>query len=203
MTGFHSPLPLGFLASHGGSNLQAILDAIAQGFLNAQARLVISNNSKAKALDRAQNFGIPTLHMSQATHPDAESLDAAIAQALLDHGVQLVVLAGYMRKIGPAVLKAYPGRILNIHPALLPKFGGQGMYGMNVHEAVLKAGEAESGATIHIVDSEYDRGPILAQAVVPVLPNDNAESLQARVLEQEHLLYPQTIARIIKGEIPL
>lgn len=203
MPSTQSTLRLGFLASHGGSNLQAILDAISSGTLSAEALVVISNNSQAKALERACTLGIATLHLSNQTHPDPVLLDNAIAQGLKDYKVELVILAGYMRKIGPAVLAAFPGKILNIHPALLPKFGGQGMYGMNVHEAVIAAGEIESGPTIHIVNSEYDRGPILAQSKVPVLPGDTPETLQQRVLAEEHRLYPETLQRIATGELLL
>jgi phosphoribosylglycinamide formyltransferase-1 len=197
------PLRLGFLASHGGSNLQAILDSIQSRRLNAQARVVISNNSGSLALERARSTGVPALHLSSQTHPDAWALDRAIAQALRHHGAELVVLAGYMRKIGPAVLAAYPRRIVNIHPALLPKHGGQGMFGIHVHEAVLAAGERETGATVHLVNADYDRGPSLAQARVPVEPGDTPETLQQRVLAAEHRLYAETLQRIATGEIDL
>jgi phosphoribosylglycinamide formyltransferase-1 len=119
------------------------------------------------------------------------------------HEVNLIVLAGYMRKLGPRTLAQYRGRVLNIHPALLPKFGGPGMYGARVHEAVLTAQEKESGATIHLVTEEYDQGPIIAQSRVAVLPGDTVESLAARVLEVEHALFPETLARIARGEIEL
>jgi len=195
------PLKLGFLASHGGSNLQAVLDAIGSGRLNAAAQIVISNNSTAPALERARKAGIPALHLSEATHP--QGVDRAIAAALQTHGVNLVVLAGYMKKIGPAVLGAFPDRILNIHPALLPKYGGQGMFGLHVHGAVLQAGEQETGATVHLVNHEYDRGAILAQTRVAVLPNDTPETLQARVLQAEHRLYTATLQKIAAGEIRL
>jgi phosphoribosylglycinamide formyltransferase-1 len=197
------PLRLGFLASHGGSNLQAILDAIREGRLNAQARIVISNNSASLALERARTAGIPALHLSSQTHAEPAALDRAIAQELLRHGAELVVLAGYMRKIGPAVLAAYPRRIVNIHPALLPNHGGRGMFGIHVHEAVLAARETETGATVHLVDAEYDRGPALAQARVPVAPGDTTETLQQRVLAAEHRLYAETLQRIATGEIDL
>ena len=197
------PLRLGFLASHGGSNLQALLDAIRGRRLNAEALVVISNNSGSLALERAKSAGVPALHLSAQTHPDADALDRAIAEALLGHGAELVVLAGYMRKIGPAVLGAYPSRIVNIHPALLPKHGGQGMFGIHVHAAVLAAGERETGATVHLVNAEYDRGPALAQARVPVEPGDTPETLQQRVLAAEHRLYAETLQRIANGEIDL
>lgn len=196
-------LRLGFLASHGGSNLQAILDAIAGGALDARAVLVISNNSHAQALARAQTAGVPALHLSSQTHPEPGALDAAITEALRAHGANLVVLAGYMRRVGPGLLKAYPGRVLNIHPALLPRHGGQGMYGMRVHQAVLAAGETETGVTVHLVDAVYDHGRTLAQVRVPVQPSDTPETLQARVLESEHRLYPDVLRRIAAGELRL
>jgi phosphoribosylglycinamide formyltransferase 1 len=197
------PLRLGFLASHGGSNLQAILDAIAAGRLPAQACLVISNNSGAGALERARAVGVAALHLSSGTHPDPDALDRAMLDALRAHGVELVVCAGYMRRVGPRVLAAYRRRVLNVHPALLPRFGGQGMFGLRVHAAVLAAGERVTGVTIHLVDEVYDHGPILAQAPVPVQPGDTPETLQARVLESEHRLYPETLRRIALGELAL
>ena len=196
-------LRLGFLASHGGSNVQAILDAVRIGRLPAEPRLVISNNSQAQVLKRAADAGVPTLHLSGAIHADPDVLDQALLAALQEAGVNLVLLAGYMKKLGAAVLAAYRGRVLNIHPALLPRHGGQGMFGMHVHRAVIAAHEVESGATVHIVDEEYDRGPILAQARVPVLPLDTPDSLAARVLATEHRLYPDTLRRIALGEIDL
>ncbi len=197
------PLRLGFLASHGGSNLQAILDAIRSGALPAEARVVVSNNSAATALERARKAGVAALHLSSASHPDPEALDRAILGALREREVNLVVLAGYMRKIGARVLAAYPNRIVNVHPALLPKFGGQGMFGMHVHEAVLAAGETRTGVTVHLVNAEYDRGAILAQVEVPVEPGDTPERLQARVLKEEHRLFPETLRRIAAGELEL
>lgn len=193
---------IGFLASHGGSNMQAILDAMRAGRLPADPAALICNNPDAQAIERARAAGIPAIVINAKTHPDEASLDAAIRDALQQHRADWVALAGYMKKIGPATLAAFPRRILNIHPALLPKFGGPGMFGIHVHRAVIAAGETTSGATIHLVDSEYDRGPILAQAQVPVFPGDTPESLAARVLQQEHRLYPDTLRRLILGELP-
>lgn len=194
-------LPLGVLASHGGTNLQAIIDSCLSGAIDAEVRVVISNNSRSMALERARRAGIPTAHLSGATHPNPDSLDEAIAETLQRHGVQVVALAGYMKMLGPRTLHAYRNRILNIHPALLPKFGGQGMYGERVHRAVLESGDTVSGVTVHLVDEEYDRGPIVAQAEVPVLPGDTPDTLAARVLEQEHVLYPETIQRIATASL--
>lgn len=194
---------LGFLASHNGSNMQAIVDACTSGRIDAKPCVVISNNSTSGALARARREGIPGYHLSGKTHPDPAQLDAAILDALLRHEVELVILAGYMKKLGPRTLAHYEGHILNIHPALLPKFGGQGMYGTRVHQAVLDAGEKETGATVHLVNAEYDTGPIVTQRRVAVLPSDTVESLAARVLEQEHSLFVETIGKIASGEITL
>ena len=198
-----SKLALGVLASHGGTNLQAIIDSCLSGAIDAEVRVVISNNSRSLALERARRADIPTAHLSGSTHPDPDSLDETIADTLQRHGVEVVALAGYMKMLGPRTLGAYRNRILNVHPALLPKFGGQGMYGERVHQAVLASGDSVSGVTVHLVDEEYDRGPVVAQTEVPVLPGDTPDTLAARVLEQEHILYPETIQRISTGEIDL
>ena len=198
-----SKLRLGFLASHGGSNVQAIVDACRAGELHAEPRVAISNNSGSEVLRRAAREGVPGFHLSSKTHPRPGDLDAAIEGVLADHGVDLVVLAGYMRMLGPRVLGRYRGRVLNVHPALLPAYGGRGMYGERVHAAVLAAGERVTGVTVHLVDEEYDQGPILAQAEVPVLEGDTVESLRLRVLRREHELYPETLQRIATGEIEL
>lgn len=198
-----APVALGILASHGGTNLQAIIDACRAGTLDAEVRVVISNNSRAFALERARRASIPAVHLSAVTNPNADDLDRAITDTLKRRGVSLVILAGYMKLLGPRALCEYRNRVLNVHPSLLPKFGGRGMYGERVHAAVLAAGERESGVTVHIVDERYDHGPIVAQATVPALPGDSPESLAARVLEREHSLYPQTIQRIATGEIDL
>lgn len=195
-------LHLGFLASHGGSNMQAIIDACKAGQLDAKPCVVISNNSEAMALQRAKNEGIPHYHISAATHPGSLE-DEEILRVLRQHDVDTVILAGYMKMLGPATLRAYRGRILNIHPALLPKFGGKGMYGKRVHEAVLAAGEKVTGVSIHIVDEHYDTGPIIAQRQVPVLPGDTADSLAERVLKHEHILYAETLQKIAEGRIVL
>ena len=196
-------LPIGVIASHGGTNLQAIIDACANGSLDAEVRVVISNNSRSLALQRARRANIPTVHLSSVTHPDPARLDAAIADTLTSRGVELVALAGYMKKLGPRTLGRYRNRVLNVHPALLPKFGGRGMYGERVHAAVIAAGESVSGVSVHLVDEEYDRGPVIAQSQVPVLPSDTPDTLAARVLQREHTLYPQTIQRIATGQLDL
>ncbi len=187
---------LGLFASHGGSNLQAILDACAAGVISATPVVVITNNSKSRAAQRATEAGVEVVHLSSATHADPAALDAAIAQTLLDRDVDLVALAGYMKRLGSQTIAHFEGRILNVHPGLLPEFGGPGMYGERVHAAVLAAGVAETGVTVHLVDEEYDHGPTVAQARVPVLPGDDVEALAARVLKQEHALYVSTLAAI-------
>ncbi|MCL5271673.1 MAG: phosphoribosylglycinamide formyltransferase [bacterium] len=197
------PLKIAVLASHGGSNMQAIIDRIASGSLAARIVLVISNNSDSGALERARRAGLPWLHLSNTQHPNPGELDRAITRALVDSGADLVVLAGYMKKLGPATLAAFRGRILNIATALLPRHGGSGMFGIHPHEAVLAAGDAESGATVHLVTADYDRGPILRQERVPVLPGDTPETLQQRVLAVEHTIYAEVIAEIAAGRIPL
>ena len=194
---------LGFLASQTGSNVQAVVDAIQSGALDAEAALVVSNNRDAEVLRRANRDGIPSLHLSGTTHPEPADLDAAIVDALKGHGVDLIVLAGYMKKLGPLTLDAYRNRIVNIHPALLPKHGGQGMYGIRVHEAVLAAGEALSGVSIHLVDEEYDQGAVIAQTEVPVEPSDTPDSLAQRVLEAEHRFLPAVLQKIATGELRL
>lgn len=194
---------LGFLASHNGTNMQAIIDACSSGRLAARPVVVISNNRDSAALERARNENIPRFHLSGRTHPDPEDLDREIVDVLLIHDVNLVILAGYMKKIGPVTLATFPGHIINIHPGLLPEYGGQGMYGLHVHEAVLAAGASMTGVTVHVVDPVYDHGPILAQTKIRVKKSDSADTLARRVLAVEHELYVETIDRIIRGEIKL
>ena len=182
--------------------MQAIIDACRQGRLDATLCVVVSNNSESMALQRARKAGIPGYHISAVTHPGIEE-DREILRVLRRHGVDTVILAGYMKQIGPQTLAAYRGRILNIHPALLPKFGGRGLYGKRVHEAVLNAGETVTGVTVHVVDDLYDHGRILAQCEVPVREGDTADSLGERVLQEEHRLYSETLRQIAAGEIVL
>ncbi len=194
---------LALLASHRGSSLQHVLDACRQGRLSARLCVVISNNGDSEALARARREGIAHHHLSRQTHPDPEQLDAAILDALDQHGTNLVVLAGYLRRLGPRTVARYRGRIINVHPALLPRHGGQGMYGTRVHEAVLAAGERETGVTIHLADGEYDHGAIIAQQRVPVLESDTVATLAARVLEDEHRLLVDTLRQNVSGELVL
>jgi phosphoribosylglycinamide formyltransferase 1 len=194
---------IGLLASHNGSNAQAVIDACKSGLLQAVVTVVISNNSNSGAITLAKKERIQCYHLSQATHPLPESLDQAILETLQKHNVDIIVLAGYMKKLGPKTSSSYKGATLNIHPALLPKFGGEGMYGVHVHEAVLAAGETETGVSIHLVDEQYDTGSVIAQVKIPVLSNDTPETLQARVLGLEHTFLPETLQKIVSGEITL
>ena len=194
---------IAIFASHFGSTLQAILDASQSGELHATPRMVISNNSTSEALNRAKRAGLVAKHLSSKTHPAPEALDAEIVRTLLQNAIDVVVLAGYMKKLGPKVVEAYAGRILNTHPALLPKFGGRGMYGTRVHEAVLLAKDAESGVTIHWVDQEYDRGAVIAQERVPVFPADDVAALASRVQAVEKQLLVRTLNDLAHGKIEL
>jgi phosphoribosylglycinamide formyltransferase-1 len=203
MARFPARPTLAFLASHHGTAMRAIAAACKAGNLRAQPLMVISNNAEAPALAWARENKLAAHHISATTEGSEAAADAAIAAALSMAGADLVILAGYMRKLGPETIGVFPRRILNVHPAMLPKFGGHGMYGKRVHEAVLAAGDKESGCTIHIVDGEYDRGPIVAQAAVGVEAGDTPDTLAARVQAREQTLYPETLKRIFAGEIDL
>src|SRR5215510_10324471 len=196
-------LRIGVLASHEGTTLQSIIDACLQGRINGRVVVVISNNSGSGALRRAVAAGIHTFHLSFVTQPSSDSLDAAICDALQRARVDVIFLAGYMKRLGPRTLAAFPSRILNTHPALLPKFGGQGMFGDRVFEAVLAAGESESGASVHLVDAEYDTGVVVRQERIRVLPGETVESLKARVQACEREAVVQTLAAIASGELVL
>lgn len=185
------------LASHGGSILQAVMDACAAGALAAQVVMVISNNGGSLALRRAAAAGLKTRHLSSRTHPHPAGLDTAICAALQASAADWVLLAGYMKKVGPRTLSAFHRRILNVHPALLPKYGGRGFYGRKVHQAVVDAGEVETGATVHFVEEDYDTGPIIAQTRVPVQPDDGAEEVERRVQAAERKLVVETLAKLI------
>ena len=200
---YRETMQIAVLASHAGTVLQAIVDACEAGQLPARVGLIISNNSGSGAALRAERHGIPFQHLSGQTHPDAAELDAAILEALAQHGTDIVFLAGYMKKLGPRTLAHFRGRILNTHPALLPKFGGQGMYGARVHAAVLAAGDGQTGVSVHLVEAEYDTGPVVAQCEVSVAPGDSVETLSARVQAREREFVVETLARIARGEIEL
>jgi phosphoribosylglycinamide formyltransferase 1 len=183
------PSRIAVLASGRGSNLQAIIDHFDNLARERIARiaLVASNRADAPALVRAATASIDIAHF------DASDDGSELLRILRGHRIDLVVLAGYLKRIQPAIIREFAGRILNVHPALLPAFGGEGMYGPRVHEAVIASGAGDSGVTIHIVNDEYDRGPIVAQWRVPVEKTDTPESLAARVLTVEHIVYPRAI----------
>ncbi len=191
------PLPAAVFASGGGTNLQSLLDHHA-GDPPWRVRLVVSDREDAGALERARRAGVAT-RVIPTRDRTAEEIAAETLAALEEHGVRLVFLAGYMKLVPQPVVAAFRGRMLNVHPALLPSFGGQGMYGIRVHRAVLASGARVSGPTVHLVDEEYDRGRILAQWPVPVLAGDTPEALAARVLEVEHRLYPRTADHLARA----
>lgn len=189
----------GVMASGGGSNFRAILSHIGDGTLQGVCKFLVVNNSGCGAAEIAREHGVPVFHVSSKTHPVEAAYDAALLEILAEFKPDLLLLAGYMKKVPDAVVDAMPGRILNVHPALLPKFGGKNFWGMNVHRAVLAAHERESGPSIHLVTHEIDRGKVLAQAKVPVLAGDTPEALAARVLVEEHKLYWKTVGEYAKS----
>lgn len=190
---------LGVLVSGGGSNFEALAVAAREGRIpGGEIRLLISNKPAVGALDRARRLGIEALVLEPREFPDRAAFFERVAAEFERRGVQLVCLAGFLLKVEPNFIAKFRGRILNIHPALLPHYGGAGMYGHHVHEAVIKAGERESGCTVHIVDEEFDHGPIRMQSRVSVLPVDTPDSLAARVLAQEHKLYPEAVRREVE-----
>jgi phosphoribosylglycinamide formyltransferase-1 len=194
---------LGVLVSHEGTTLQSVIDACASGRIAGRVVVVISNNSTSGALARARQAGIRAVHLSSVTHDSPEALDVSIRNALLEAGADLVFLAGYLKQVGPSVLAAFKGRILNTHPALLPKFGGKGMYGDRVFKAVLEAQETESGVSLHLVDPGYDTGPVIRQSKVAILPDDSLETLKARVRAREKEFVVESLAQIAQGQIVL
>lgn len=182
------PLRVALVGSGAGSTADHVLAAARSGAAAVDVRLVVGNNSRSGIFEVARRHGVATAHLSGVTHPDPGELDAAVLAALEGAGTDVVVLAGYMKKLGPRVLARYEGRILNTHPALLPEFGGAGMFGDRVHAAVLAAGRTTSGATVHLVTADYDEGPVVAQVEVPVLPGDDVPALRGRVQAAEKAL---------------
>jgi phosphoribosylglycinamide formyltransferase-1 len=182
------------LVSGRGSNLQSIIDVVADGRLEVRIAAVISNRALAPALERAREAGIEALYLDPRAYPDRDGYDAAIVAALFERRVQLVCLAGFMRLVGPRVLQAFHNRILNIHPSLLPSFPG-----LDAQRQALEHGVRVSGATVHLVTSQLDAGPIVLQASVPVLDSDTVETLSARILVEEHRIYPQAIKAVLDG----
>jgi phosphoribosylglycinamide formyltransferase-1 len=181
--------------------MRAVVEAIERGALAAEPRLLVSNRDGVPALAFARAHTMPTRVIP--TLPDPDAADAALAAALGQAGAELVVLSGYLRRLGPKTLAAYPNRILNIHPALLPSFGGEGMYGRRVHEAVAAAGARVTGATVHIVDADYDQGPVLASRRVLLAPGDDAETIEHKVTAIEPALLVETLQRICEGSLAL
>lgn len=196
-------LRLGFMASHNGSNVEAIIGNIENKNLEALAKVVISNNSDAEVLKMARDKNIPYTCLSSKNYPDFNLLEQAIIGTMRDNDVNLVILAGYMKLLGEDVVNAYRNRILNIHPSLLPNHGGRGMYGIRIHEAVINSDDEETGATVHVVNGDYDDGRILAQCIIPRYERDTPETLAERVLRFEHVLYSQVLRDIQKGIINL
>ena len=190
-------------ASHGGSDLQAIIDGCKSEAINTKVAVVISNNADSMALQRAIKENIPNYHLSVKQYDSEEILAKEILKVLDDYSIDMIFLAGYMRMLHISILEKYNNRVFNIHPALLPKFGGKGMYGMNVHNAVIEAKEKETGVTIHRVNAEYDSGEIVAQTNVKVNEGDTPELLAARVLEREHEFLVEVISDIVEGKIEL
>lgn len=185
------------LVSGGGTNLQAVIDGVEQGSIpGAKIVSVIASNPTAFALQRAKKHGIPTRVVGSDMEPEKKT--QALLQALKEAKTDLVLLAGYMMVLAPQVVSAYEGRIVNIHPSLIPKYCGKGFYGKQVHQAVLDAGEQETGATVHYVDQGIDTGEVILQKAVPVLPGDTADSLAARVLETEHEILVEAICQVVK-----
>ena len=194
-------LSIAVFASGRGSNFRALAEAISKKNVDAKIVVVISNNSDAGALALAQAFHIPALHLSQKQFPSKDAFTQAILSALESHGADFIVLAGYMKKIDPAIIRRYRNNIINIHPALLPAFGGQGMYGHYVHEAVIAQRAPVSGATVHIVDEEFDHGSIVLQESIPVDPGDTPETLAEKVLRIEHRILPRAVELFARKKI--
>ncbi|HYE95629.1 MAG TPA: phosphoribosylglycinamide formyltransferase [Rubricoccaceae bacterium] len=192
---------LAVFASGGGSNFQALLDAVDEGWLNAEPVLLVTDREGTGAAARAEAREIPIAVLPPAQFASEDAFAEALLRALEERGVEFIALAGYLKKIPAAIVRAYKHRMLNIHPALLPAFGGAGLYGLRVHQAVLDYGCRVSGATVHLVDDEYDSGPVVLQEVVPVLADDTPETLAARVLELEHRLYPEALQFFAEGRV--
>jgi phosphoribosylglycinamide formyltransferase-1 len=189
-------ITLGVLVSGSGTNLQSILDAVAEGRLDARVAVVVSNVAGAKALARAEKAGVPTVVVDHKAFPDRASFDAAVVRALGAHSVEVVVLAGFMRLVTPVLLDAFPHRVVNVHPALLPAFPG-----VDAQKQAFDYGVRVTGCTVHFVDAGTDTGPVIAQSVVPVLEGDDVDALRARILKEEHALLPRVLQWIAEGRV--
>jgi len=196
-------LQLGVLASGRGSNFEAIVKQIKRKKLDAEVRVVVSNIAAAGVLEIAQKNQIPAVHLSKKQFPDQEQFDGELLKILLDHQVNFIVLAGYLKMLSPIIVRPFKNRILNIHPALLPSFGGHGMYGHHVHQAVLDYGCKVSGVTVHLVDESYDTGAPVLQRCVPVHEGDTAETLASRVLKVEHKIYSEALQLFAEGRVEI
>ena len=197
------PLRVAVLASGTGTNLASILAATQNGTLSAKVVLVVSNKADAGALEIARNSDVPALHLSLEQFKSQEDLDQAFLCAFKEQNVELIALAGYLKKISSSIIREYKHRMLNIHPALLPAFGGKGMYGIKVHQAVLDYGCKVSGVTVHLVDDDYDSGIPILQRCVPVEHDDMPKTLAARVLEQEHKIYVEALQLFAENKIEI
>lgn len=186
-------IQLAIFASGSGSNAEEIIVQSFRIDSPYTVKLVLGNNSGAMVFTRALMYNVPTLHISAKTHPDPDEFARTMLAALQNQGIDMIVLAGYMKKVPVPVIEAYKNRIINTHPALLPKHGGKGMYGLNVHRAVLEAGERETGVSVHLVDEQYDTGAVIAREKVAVVPGESPEELAERVKKVEHRLLPETI----------
>lgn len=193
-----SPLPLGVLVSGSGTNLQAIIDAIEEGRVPAEIRVVVCNRPQALALERAERHGILAQVVEHKAFPNREAFDEHVVGILRDKGAELVCLAGFDRLLSPAFIRAFPDRVLNIHPALLPAFPG-----LHAPRQALEYGVRIAGCTVHIVDEQTDHGPIIIQAAVPVYSDDTVDSVTERILAEEHRIYPEAICLFAEGKIRL
>jgi phosphoribosylglycinamide formyltransferase 1 len=198
-----SEMNIAVFASGRGSNFQGILHAIDAGILPARVVVLISNKSDAGAVEIARAHNIPTRHLSKKMFSSEEAFADAMLEVLEENHTELIALAGYLKKIPARVIRQYRNRIVNIHPALLPLFGGEGMYGHRVHEAVIGHGEKVSGATVHLVDEEYDRGPIVLQEIVAIAPGETPDTLAAKVLKIEHEIFPLALKAFAEGRVKI
>ena len=198
-------MKIAVFVSGGGTNLQAIIDQIRDGKLkNVEICIVIASNDSAYALQRASDNNIPSEVMSVKSYASREDWDEAVISKLKESGAELIVLAGYLSLLGPKTVKAFSNRIINIHPALIPSFCGKGMYGIKPHEAALARGVKVSGATVHLVNENYDEGPILLQKCVDVLPDDTPEVLQKRIMKEcEQVILPKAISLFAEGKVEI
>lgn len=187
-------------ASGSGTNFQAVINAVEKGSILAEITGLVAGKHGIKAIDRAKRHHIPVYILSENDRKSSKNYLAALKSILDQCKPDLIILAGYLRKIPPEIIDAFPGKIINIHPSLLPKYGGKGFYGLKVHEAVIANHEPESGCSVHIVTHEYDKGPVIGQIRVPVYPSDDAGSLQKRILKQEHRLLIEVIQQLLNSK---